>query len=225
MPNVDAPSASSNSTPASTANPSTSAHDLETMAFFGSTGPFTNIASNPMFTSYRDPIHTMNAFASFGWDGDVNMPGPSTSNDATNTSLEDLFGDQFAGLIPFSNGDFSAGEGKESPSTSSGHNVVSPIGIHKQASPSEHTDCCPKTKEDVEHMIATGPKGTFGESPVPVPPAEEKSSSAPSLSRQNSRGNDYDNKYQQQLDNPSGPKPFCDVRAVVLFFMPFLCSC
>lgn len=202
--------------PSSNANPSPSAHDLETMSYFGSPGPFTTIASNPMFTSYRDPMQSMNAFGSFpGWDGDVNMPGPSSaSND---TSLEDLFGEQFSSLIPFS-GDFATGEGKEGMSMSSGASAVSPIGIPKPPLSHEHGDGsgCPKTKQDVEKLIANGPKGTFGASPVPLTVVEDNSPSAPSLSRQSSRGNEYDGTYQQPLDNPTDPKPFCDVRADIL---------
>ncbi|KAF8521518.1 hypothetical protein JB92DRAFT_3111139 [Gautieria morchelliformis] len=186
VPKSDAPTTSSpGSTPS--VNPSASTPDADTLAFFGSPGPFTTVSSNPMFTSYRDPIQSMSAFASFGgWDGDVNMPGPSSSaNDNSSTSLEDLFGDQFSGLIPMSD-DFVAGESKASPSVSShGHSK----------------DGCPKTKEDVERLIASGPKGTFGESPVI---GEETSSGT---KQPNQSGCSYNSVFHQTLENTETSQP------------------
>lgn len=65
--------------------------DLDSMALFG--GPFTTVASNPMFMSYRDPTESMNAFASFGgWD---------------DMSLANTF-DQFSGLSNFNAEDITA---------------------------------------------------------------------------------------------------------------------
>jgi len=204
VPSSDAPIASSSgSTPS--VNASTSSPDTDTLAFFGSPGPFTTISSNPMFTSYRDPIQSMNAFASFGgWDGDINMPGPSSSHDSSNVGLEDLFGDQFQGLIPIG-GEFltGTGDGKGSPLASTGNSTLSPIGHHKPGS----SDGCPKTKQDIERLVASGPKGTFGESPVIT---EEHSSTAPSLQRHSS-GSSHDPPFQHILDNSETPiPPPCD---------------
>ncbi|GJJ08786.1 hypothetical protein Clacol_003005 [Clathrus columnatus] len=67
--------------------------DLDSMALFG--GPFTTVASNPMFMSYRDPTQSMNAFASFGgWD-DMSMLNTNSNS----------FGDQFSALSSLNNGD------------------------------------------------------------------------------------------------------------------------
>ena len=154
---------------------SASAPDMETIAFFG--GPFTTVSSNPMYTSYRDPLESMNAFASFGgWDGDVNMGAPSTTSGG---GLEDLFGEQFPGLAPFG-GEFI--EAKSSPSGSSGAAGatagVSPVG-HRTTVPLPEGagEGCPKTKQDIERMVATGEKATFGAPPV----IERSASSASSL--------------------------------------------
>ena len=206
MPNSDAPIASSSSsTPSANASAPASTPDMDTLAFFGSPGPFTTISSNPMFTSYRDPIQSMNAFASFGgWDGDVNMPGPASSHDTSNTGLEELFGDQFQGLIPM-NGEFLTegdGNGKASPSASTNvtNVALSPIGLHKSGG-------CPKTKQDVEHLIATGPKGTFGGSHV----LPEHTPSTSSLKRHSIGSND-DPPFQHALDHSETPiPPPCEV--------------
>ena len=152
----------------------------------------------------------MNAFASFGgWDGDINMPGPSSSHDSSNVGLEDLFGDQFQGLIPIG-GEFltGTGDGKGSPLASTGNSTLSPIGHHKPGS----SDGCPKTKQDIERLVASGPKGTFGESPVIT---EEHSSTAPSLQRHSSESS-HDPPFQHILDNSETPiPPPCDVRSHV----------
>ncbi|KAF8585509.1 hypothetical protein K439DRAFT_1343224 [Ramaria rubella] len=201
-------SAAPSTTSTSNATTSASVPDLDTMTFFGSPGPFTTISSNPMFTSYRDPVQSMSAFASFGggWDGDVNMTAAPSTNDNSSSGLEDLFGDQFSGLIPFSN-DFLTGEAKNSPSSSSsGGPTVSPIGHHKPDSTSNsvhlHNEC-PKTKEDVERMIASGPKGTFGDSPLA---ANEEDAARPSTHvRHISAGNPYEDAFQEALNVKSQP--------------------
>jgi len=171
-----------------------SAADLDTMALFGSTGPFTTISSNPMYTSYRDPIQSMNAFASFGgWDGDITMNGTlngTVATTANGSTLDDLFGDQLSGLSPLHQ-DFLTGTGdaKASPSSASPGTGISPGGAHSD---------CPKTKADVERMIAHGPKGTFGSLPMTHSDIGSPSGSATSVGP---GVNDYDTAFQEELGN------------------------
>ncbi|KAF8523096.1 hypothetical protein BU17DRAFT_63993 [Hysterangium stoloniferum] len=179
-------------------NSTLSPADLDTMALFGSTG-FTTISSNPMYTSYRDPIQSMNAFASFGgWDGDIAMDGALNGTAATtadSSSMDGLFGDPFSGLTPLPQ-DFLTDETTASPSaTSSGIGVTS----HKI-----HGDC-PKTKADVERMIAQGPKGTFGALPITHSDAGSSGGSAPSVGL---GVNEYDTAFQEALGNVP-TKPVC----------------
>lgn len=138
----------------------------------------------------------MNAFASFGgWDNDTTMANTATSSQTNdNQGLDGLFGDQLSGLIPL-NSDFLS-DGR-SPSGSNGG--ASPVAHHNVTTNTHQKSDCPKTKEDVERFIATGPKGTFG-SPVSL-----GSNKDPNAMILEAPVNEYDVAFQEALGKAKPP--------------------
>jgi AP-1-like factor len=112
---------------------------------------FTTLASNPLFTSYRDPSPNQ-------WD---NWLGGNVANDPTTinpTSLDELFGSgPFEDLTPFS-------ALLPDPVVTPPSNSISPMPEHN---PSK----CPKTREEFGAVIAASTPSTFG---PPLEPSELK---------------------------------------------------
>lgn len=214
---VPAASPSRSSTTSANTSGAVTTPDLDAMTYFGSTGPFQTLASNPMFTSYYDPIQSMNAFASFGgWDTDATMTNATATSAPSdnNQTLGGLFGDQFSNLIPlnqdFLNPDVSAKASTPVPLGNGGG--ASPVAHHNSSNNSmgvgHNNDECPKTKADVERMIAEGPKGTFG---APLTLGVKENKGMPSLSENSMHvePNEYDVAFQEALGKAAKVQPNC----------------
>lgn len=153
--------------------------------FNGGGMPYQTIASNPMFTSFREP--TPNAWASFGAGPvDVNMNsydelfgggGPMAPSQGLTPSMEDLLTfnaflpDTTTNLIsplsqhvtPPALPETSTRQGSNSTFTLNGANSEASTSGSSSAQQSPHNAKeCPKSKSDFEAMIKKSSQDTFG---------------------------------------------------------------
>ncbi|KZO99604.1 hypothetical protein CALVIDRAFT_350334 [Calocera viscosa TUFC12733] len=156
----------------------TSASDTN-LSMFGSfpvTPTWTTLATAPQYTSYRDPVYDR----IFGGAGDISPYATRGDEEGEGlVNLEELFGEDFGDLMPIV-GDFSpVAEAVLGPidATMRDDSAAAPLpsvqGAHDPQQ--EHGDC-PRTKEDITHMIANHAPQTFGPPladlvPPFVPPA------------------------------------------------------
>jgi len=170
----------------------TNASSPNSALFNGGGMPYQTIASNPMFTSFREP--TPNAWASFGAGPvDVNMNsydelfgggGAMTSSQGLTPSMEDLL--TFNGFLPDPTGSsliapqpqhITPPALPETSNRNSGPTLISAISSNSEASTSgssggeqspHNAKECPKSKSDFEAMIKKSSQDTFGP-PVSTP--------------------------------------------------------
>ncbi|KZW02125.1 hypothetical protein EXIGLDRAFT_829672 [Exidia glandulosa HHB12029] len=133
--------------------------------------PYTTIAANPLYMSFAETpsfssyLSPSESGSSSGRAGSSKGASAATSNTTPEgmmspKSMQELFGTQFEGLVPF-NGNFNI----FSPENPVGHTAGSMSPVAHTSDPSgEHKDC-PKSKEELASRIAVVAPTTLGPPP------------------------------------------------------------